>query len=71
MLPEPLHTITPSNESLAGIDEINRRYDFHCRAAREIAEECFDSRKIMAHLIDEASNRRAPIEERSLAGGRP
>ena len=39
-------------EALAGIDEINSRYEFHCRAARTIAEEYFDARKVLPHLIE-------------------
>lgn len=41
---------------LAGIEDIYRRYDFHCRAAREVAEEYFDARKVLRHLIDCAMN---------------
>jgi hypothetical protein len=42
------------DEAVAGIDDINRRYDLHCRAAREIAEEYFDATKVLAQLIDRA-----------------
>lgn len=41
-------------EALAGIEEINRRYAFHCRAARELAEACFDANKILPALIEQA-----------------
>lgn len=41
-------------EALGGIEEINRRYDFHCRAAREVACEFFDSRKVLSHLVERA-----------------
>jgi hypothetical protein len=44
------------DEALAGIEEINRRYDFHCRAAREVAKEFFDARKILPRLIERALN---------------
>jgi len=44
------------DEALAGIEEINRRYDFHCRAARDVAEEFFDARKILPRLIERAFN---------------
>jgi hypothetical protein len=43
-------------EALAGIEEINSRYEFHCRAARIIAEEYFDSRKVLTRLIERAIN---------------
>jgi hypothetical protein len=40
-----------SEEALSGIEEINKRYDFHCEKAREIAEEYFDSDKVLSSLI--------------------
>ncbi len=43
-------------EALAGIEDINSRYDFHCRAARAIAEEYFDARKVLPRLIECAMN---------------
>ncbi|HLE16948.1 MAG TPA: hypothetical protein VI728_01540, partial [Syntrophales bacterium] len=43
-------------EALAGIEDINSRYEFHCRAAREIAEEYFDARKVLTRLIERAMN---------------
>jgi hypothetical protein len=43
-------------EAAAGVREIERRYSFHCRLARQIAEEYFDSRKVLVSLIDEALN---------------
>jgi hypothetical protein len=42
---------TPA-EALAGIEEINCNYEFHCRAARAIAEEYFDARKVLSRLIE-------------------
>jgi hypothetical protein len=41
-------------EAAAGVEEIGRRYAFHCRAARAVAEEYFDSRKVLASLIEQA-----------------
>lgn len=43
-------------EALAGIEEINSRYEFHCQAARAIAEEYFDARKVLPRLIEYAIN---------------
>lgn len=43
-------------EALAGIEEINSRYEFHCQAARAIAEEYFDARKVLPRLIECAMN---------------
>jgi hypothetical protein len=45
---------TTPEEALAGIEEINSRYDFHCRIAREIVEEYFDANKVLARLIESA-----------------
>jgi len=42
------------DEAVAGIKEINCHYDFHCRAARAIAEEYFDSKKILSSLLERA-----------------
>jgi hypothetical protein len=43
-------------EALDGIEEINSRYEFHCKAARAIAEEYFDARKVLPHLIERSMN---------------
>jgi hypothetical protein len=43
-------------EAQAGIEEVNRRYDLHCRAARGIAAEYFDSGKVLPRLIECAMN---------------
>ncbi len=40
------------DEAVAGIEEINSRYEFHCEAAREIAKEYFDASKILADLLE-------------------
>jgi hypothetical protein len=41
-------------EALAGIDAINSRYASHCRAARAVAEEHFDARKVLSALLERA-----------------
>lgn len=41
--------------ALAGVREINRLYRYHCGAAREIAAEYFDARKVLARLIEQCS----------------
>jgi hypothetical protein len=43
-------------EALSGIENINRNYRFHCRAARSIAEEYFDARKVLSKLVECAMN---------------
>jgi len=39
-------------EALSAIEAINSDYDFHCRAAREIAGEYFDSRRVLLQLLE-------------------
>jgi hypothetical protein len=56
----PFHTL---EEALEAIAEVNARYEFHCQAARAIAEEYFDARKVLTRLIECIMNRsdRQPI----------
>jgi hypothetical protein len=42
------------DEAAAGIRDVALRYEFHCRAARAIAEEYFDAAKILSRLIERA-----------------
>ena len=41
-------------EALTAIDKINSHYRRHCEAAREIAEEFFDARKLLPPLLEKA-----------------
>ena len=41
-------------EAIAGIEEVNRRYEFHCREARQVAERSFDARRVLTALLDSA-----------------
>ncbi len=41
-------------EALAGLAEINQRYEFHCQAAREVATSYFDSDQVLSELIERA-----------------
>jgi len=43
-------------DSAKGIREVERNYDRHSRAARAIAEEYFDSDKVLTKLLDESMN---------------
>ena len=43
-----------SDQAIAAIKEVAARYDFHCRAARDVASEYFDARKVLPHLIARA-----------------
>src|SRR5260370_42711871 len=43
-------------EAVAAVEEVNRRYEFHCRAARQVAEEFFDARQGLPRMLDSALN---------------
>ena len=53
---EGLLSFRSPQEALAGIEEIENRYEFHCRKARELAIEYFDSDKLLASLVERAIN---------------
>ena len=42
------------DEALAAIDDLNSRYEFHCRAARTLAEDYFRADAILSHLVERA-----------------
>jgi hypothetical protein len=44
-------------EAAAGVEEIGRRYEFHCRAAQDLATEYFDARKVLNSLVERALTR--------------
>jgi hypothetical protein len=48
---EGLLTFTTLEEAAAGVQTINRDYERHCRAARKIAEDYFDSDKVLPRLL--------------------
>ena len=43
---------TSPDEAVKGAEEIQRRYPEHCLAARTVAEEYFDSGKVLSRLIE-------------------
>lgn len=43
-----------ADDAVAAIEDVDARYEHHCRAAREVADEYFDSRKVLPRLIDQA-----------------
>ena len=45
---------TTPDEAIAAIEDVNGRYEVHCRAAREIAEAYFNSDRILKKLIQDA-----------------
>jgi hypothetical protein len=48
---------TTEDEALAGIEDVNARYDFHCRAAREIAETYFDAHDVLGKILENGIRR--------------
>lgn len=48
-----LFAFTTMEQALAAIDEINSDYERHCKAAREIAAEYFESSKVAAKLLQD------------------
>jgi len=53
---EGLLAFTTLEEAAAAIREVEGNYAHHAKAARAIAEEYFDSDKVLAELIEEAGN---------------
>jgi hypothetical protein len=51
-----LVTFSTLEEAAAGVEEINRDYARHARAARDIAVEYFDSDKVLTRLLDDLAN---------------
>jgi hypothetical protein len=47
-------------EAVAGVEKVKQRYAAHCRAAREVAEQYFDARKVLTSLLDRSFDRRLP-----------
>ena len=50
---EGLIAFTTMDEAVAGADSIMRTYDAHAQAARAIAEEHFDSDKVLGRMLEE------------------
>ncbi len=49
-------------EAVEGIEMINKDYVFHCRAAREFAEEHLDHRKVLPKMLELCSCGYGPVE---------
>ena len=47
-----LLSFSSMEEAVAGIENINRDYEAHCRAAREMAEEYLDYRRVLPRMLD-------------------
>jgi hypothetical protein len=48
---EGLFAFNTSDEAAAAIESVNRDYPRHCRAARALAQEYFDSDKVLGGLL--------------------
>lgn len=53
-------------EAIDGIRDVESRYDIHCRAAREIAEQYFDSSLVLSKLLDESMASAAGKDARTM-----
>jgi hypothetical protein len=56
---EGLISFQTVDEAVGAIERVNRRYEHHCRAARNVAREYFDSRVVLSHLIERAMSKAA------------
>lgn len=45
---------TSADEAARGLQDVSKRYETHCRAARDLCEAYFDARKVLPALIDAA-----------------
>jgi hypothetical protein len=50
------------DEAIAGSEQVAARYGQHCRSARELAEEYFDSDKVIRKLMEEVGGSRSARE---------
>ena len=50
-----LLTFSTEDDAVVGLEAISRDYDGHAKAARELAEECFDSKRVLTRLLNEVS----------------
>lgn len=51
---EGLLSFSTMQEAVEGVARIQREYEAHCRAARELAERYFDSRRVLGRFLDQA-----------------
>ena len=51
---EGLVAFSTPEEAIAGAERIGRDYEKHCRAARALAEEYFESDRVLGHFVEEA-----------------
>jgi hypothetical protein len=49
-----LISFSAPDQALAAIEEVSRNYEFHCAASRALAEEYFESGKVLSRLIEKS-----------------
>ena len=47
---------TSLEQAVAGIEDIQNRYAFHCQAARDVAATYFDASQVLGSLVERALN---------------
>ena len=52
-----LLTFNTMEEAVAGVEQVNSDYNAHCGAAREIAEEYLDYRKVLPKMLEDLHRR--------------
>jgi len=59
------------DQAAAAIEDVEARYDFHCRSARDIAMTYFDSDRVLGALLEKCfeSDLRRPEKDRRPADG--
>jgi hypothetical protein len=60
-----LVSFSTAEDAAAGIEKINGDYDRHCRAARELAAQYLDYRKVLPGILDVCAG--APASVRAPA----
>jgi hypothetical protein len=65
---EGMFRFTTVEQAAAGLDEINRDYARHCRAARDIAETSFDSRRVLETALNAALAPRPAAQPTGVPG---
>jgi len=43
---------TTPEQAAGALEAINANYEYHCRAARKLAEEHFDARQVASRILD-------------------
>jgi hypothetical protein len=66
---EGLIAFSTMDDAVAAIDALQSDHPHHCKAAREIAEEYFDSRRVLTKLLDDAFATKPALGRANEASG--